>query len=70
MSDQVVIVTMKDVRAIEGCSRGARDFCRRYGIDWTAFLDHGVDARVLEATGQADARQLTAYARQREAKRG
>lgn len=60
-----VIVTMRDVRAIQGCSRGARYFCERHGIDWPAFLANGVDAEVLDATGDAMALNLTAEARRR-----
>lgn len=65
MSDGPVIVTMRDVRGIKGCARGARGFCKRHGINWTEFLDHGVDAEILDATGDAKARQLTDFARQR-----
>lgn len=66
-----VIVTMRDVRGIKGCSRGARYFCEQHGIDWTSFLENGIDAAVLDATGDAMALKLTAYARERtEAERG
>lgn len=65
MSGEPVIVTMRDIRAIEGCSRGARYFCRTHGINWTDFLANGVPAETLEATGDAKALRLTAYARQR-----
>lgn len=66
-----VIVTMRDVRAIRGCARGARAFCQTHGINWTSFLENGVDAEVLDATGDHEALRLTAHARQRvEAERG
>lgn len=66
-----VIVTMRDIRAILGCSGGARYFCRQHDIDWTSFLENGIDAEVLEATGDAMALRLTAFARERaEAERG
>lgn len=65
MSDDRVIVKMSDVRAIHGCARGARYFCQTHGIDWTDFLENGVDAEVLEETGDHMALQLTAYARKR-----
>lgn len=61
-----VIVTMRDVRGILGCSKGARDFCQRHGIDWQGFLDNGIPAERLEETGDAMALQLVAYARARE----
>jgi hypothetical protein len=66
-----VIVTMRDVRATKGCARGARAFAQRHGLDWTDFLENGVDATVLEATGDHMALQLAAHARKRaEAGRG
>ncbi len=66
-----VTVTMRDVRGVHGCSRGARAFCGRHGINWTGFLESGVPAELLEATGDAQALRLAAYARRRaEASRG
>lgn len=35
------------------CAWGMRAFCRRHGIDLAAFLRDGIDADVLEATGDA-----------------
>lgn len=71
MSDERVIVTMRDVRGILGCARGAREFCQRHEINWTSFLERGVDADILEATGDHMALRLVAFARQRvEAERG
>lgn len=65
MSGEPVIVTMRDIRAIKGCARGARYFCRQHGIDWNDFLANGIPAERLEATGDAQALRLTTYARQR-----
>jgi hypothetical protein len=66
MSD--VIVHMRHVRQVRGCSRGARAFCERHGIDWAAFLKHGVPASTLKATGDAMAIRLAETA-EREAER-
>lgn len=66
MSGDSVIVTMRDVRGIKGCARGARLFCQTHGIDWTGFLENGVPAEVLDATGDHMALRLTAFARARE----
>lgn len=60
-----VTVTMRDVRGVKGCAKGARAFCERHGIDWTAFLENGVDSGILDATGDHMALQLTAFARAR-----
>ena len=46
-------VTMQDVRAAKMCSRGARLFLKRHGVDWSEFLAEGVDAEKLIATGDA-----------------
>jgi hypothetical protein len=60
-----VIVTMRDVRAVKGCSRGARAFCLKHGINWTEFLEKGVDGQVLLDTGDAQAAHLVEVARGR-----
>lgn len=58
-------ITMRDVRAAKMCSRGARVFCARNGLDWAEFIKHGLDAKVIEATGDAMAKQLVEVARER-----
>lgn len=40
------------------CSRGARDFFARHDLDWSAFLETGVDHELLLATGDPMARQV------------
>lgn len=64
-SAEPLIVTMRDVRAAKGCSRGARAFCLRHGIDWGAFLRDGISAEALIATGDAQAIALVEVARGR-----
>lgn len=61
--DNDIIVTMKDVRAAKGCSKGARMFCETHGINWSLFLKEGVRASVLEATGDAMALNLVKVAK-------
>lgn len=46
------------------CIRGAREWCRRNGIDFMRFMRDGVPASTLEATG--DALALVAVQRARE----
>jgi len=58
-------VHMADIRAAKMCSRGARDFFRRHGLDWEAFLREGVPAEQLLATGDEMARQVVEVARGR-----
>ena len=56
-------VTMRHIRQCKMCSRGARAFFERHGLDWTAFLKHGVPVEALEQTGDAMAMQVAAAAR-------
>lgn len=46
-------VRMVHIRQAKQCSRGARKFFERHGLDWAAFLREGIDARELKATGDA-----------------
>ncbi len=46
-------VTIQDLRAARYCLAGVRPWFRRHGLDWQAFLDSGIDANTLRATGDA-----------------
>jgi hypothetical protein len=37
-----LIVTVQDLRASRICLQGARPWFRRHGLDWQAFLAHGL----------------------------
>jgi hypothetical protein len=56
-------VTMKHIRQCRMCSRGARAFFERHGLNWSEFLRAGVPAEDLEQTGDAMALQVAAAAR-------
>lgn len=58
-----VKVRMTHVRQAKMCSRGARDFFKRHGLDWNEFLSEGIDAAKLEATGDAMAIEVAKVAR-------
>ncbi len=58
-----VKVTMLHVRHAGMCSRGARAFFERHGLDWTKFLKDGLDAEIIEATEDAMALQVVEVAR-------
>lgn len=67
-----LIVTMQDLRTIPGltrrggfCAPNARAWAARYGLDFRAFVRHGIDADVLLATGDGFAVRLVEWARQR-----
>lgn len=65
MSDRTVMVKMEHVRAARMCSRGARAFFRRHGLDWEVFLREGLPAEKVEATGDAMAIRVAEVARGR-----
>ena len=46
-------VTIQDIRAARYCLPGVRPWFRRDGLDWQAFLDAGLPAETLRATGDA-----------------
>lgn len=58
-----VKVRMAHIRQAKMCSRGARDFFKRHGLDWNKFLNEGIDAAKLEATGDAMAIEVAKVAR-------
>jgi hypothetical protein len=50
-----VKVTIRHVRALYMCTRGARRWCNRYGLDWREFLRHGIPVELLRQSGDAQA---------------
>ena len=61
-------VTVRDVRAARYCLAGVRPWFRRHGLDWQGFLDTGVDAEVLRATGDGLVEPVIRAAEEREAR--
>lgn len=51
------------------CSRGAREFFARHGLDWSAFIRDGIDSDRLVETGDAMAMRAVQHAEE-EAARG
>lgn len=64
MTDDVK-VRMHHIREARMCSRGARAFFIRHGLDWNLFLSEGIEAEKLVATGDAMAIQVVEVARGR-----
>ena len=60
-------VTVRDVRAARYCLAGVRPWFRRHGLDWQGFLDAGVDAAELRATGDGLVGPVIRAAEEREA---
>jgi hypothetical protein len=58
------LVTVRHLRAAEFCTGGAREWFRRHGLDWNAFLSPGLPAATLEATGDALALRVAGLARE------
>lgn len=69
-----MIVTVQHLRSFSGsagrgvCHAGARQIAVRLGLDWTQFVQRGLDEQVLLATGDAMAVQLVEHARHIEGK--
>ena len=61
-------VTIQDLRAARYCLTGVRPWFRRHGLDWQEFLDHGIDADRLRATGDALVDPVIREAETREAR--
>lgn len=60
-----MIVTMSDVRSIAYCSRGTRQWFESKGLDWSDFLQNGVDAEKLIQTGDPMALAIVEQVRAR-----
>jgi hypothetical protein len=53
-----LVITMDDIGRAGFCARGAKAFFREHGLDFRAFLNGGIDADALAATGDARAIQV------------
>lgn len=63
MNDEDPIVTIRHIRHVGLCARGARMWFAQKGLDYAVFLKEGYPASVLEATGDALALKVAAAAR-------
>ncbi|WP_220443977.1 hypothetical protein [Pararhodobacter zhoushanensis] len=61
-------VTIQDLRAARYCLAGVRPWFRRHGLDWQEFLETGIEAERLCATGDALVDPVIAVAMTRETK--
>ena len=59
-------ITIDHVRAAGLCVHGARTWFERHALDFRAFLQQGLDAGTLLATGDAMAERVVALALARE----
>ena len=63
MAEQI-IVTMTHVRAAGLCSRGAKQWFARNGLDFRTFLTEGYPVEVIEGTQDALGLKVAALTRQ------
>lgn len=63
MTQEIITITMRDVRAAKMCSRGARVFFEKHGLDWQTFLKAGIKSDVLEKINDGMANQVIKVAR-------
>ena len=63
----MTIVHMHHLRSLGLCSRGGAAWFAQHGLDWLDFVQHGIDASILEATGDHYALAVVSHARQLEA---
>lgn len=68
VDDAQVRVTIDDVRAVGLCVNGSRAWFGRHGLDFRAFLAHGLPAADILATGDAMALRAVEQARSRTAR--
>jgi hypothetical protein len=57
---------IRHIRAAGFCARGAREWARRHNINYTEFLQHGIDCDLLEKTGDHFALTVCRLAREEE----
>lgn len=63
-----MIIVRSHLNELGYCARGARRWFERMGLDWSAFVMHGIDADVLLATGDAMAMRLVEHVREKHGK--
>jgi len=61
-----MIVTHADLRSLNYCNRGSRQWFDRYGLDWSRFIHEGLPEEAFLATGCGMAKALVERARARE----
>lgn len=64
MTERVTVV-QRDMRALQYCSRGVREFFRLHNLDYGKFLREGIPEEELLSTGDAMAKAVVEVARGR-----
>lgn len=55
-----VIVRMEHLRELRYCARGVRAFFQQHALDYSSFLQHGIESEYLLAVTNNDAMALAA----------
>lgn len=58
-----MIITIKDVRRLNHCTRGARRWFINHGFDWSDFLRNGIDEEKFLATNDSLAQRVVELAK-------
>jgi len=65
-----LIITTEHLRNVDGyCVAGAREFAKLHGLDFKAFIQHGISAEQLINTGDALALNMVELAQHYEAQK-
>lgn len=51
-------ITVDDMGSMRYCARGSRAFAKKHGLDFRKFIEEGIDADELVATGDGMAIEL------------
>lgn len=58
----MTIILHRHCRELGYCNRGLREWFAREGLDWPAFVKHGIDAEVIRQRDNAMAARAIALA--------
>lgn len=59
----MILVWPSDLGSLGYCHRGARAWFARHELDWSDFVQNGVDIEILDSIDDAMAARLTAFVR-------
>lgn len=57
-------IYIRHIRQEKLCAGGTRDWFKRYGFDWSDFLENGISVEAFEGTGDAFAIRIAKNARE------
>lgn len=60
----MIMVRMRHVRKLNYCSRAARDWFKTHNLNYTEFLQQGIEVTIIESKGDAIGLQVAQVARE------